>query len=67
MSSLKERVKDYSKLTLMVITACIILIAGFFVTGPASGQGPEKKEGPPPARSLTRKLEHSSRFGRTNG
>ena len=49
MSSLKERVKDYSKLTLMVITACIILIAGFFVTGPASGQGPEKKEGPPPA------------------
>jgi RND family efflux transporter MFP subunit len=49
MSHSKERVKDHSGQALIFISACISLIAGLLVTGPASGQGPERKDGPPPA------------------
>jgi RND family efflux transporter MFP subunit len=49
MPFLNERMKDHSRQTFIVISACISLIAGLFVTGPVSGQGLEKKEGPPPA------------------
>ena len=49
MSYGKERVKDHSGQVLIIISACISSIAGFLVTGPASGQGPDKQDGPPPA------------------
>ena len=46
---LKGRVKDHTRQIFIVISACTSLVAGLFVSGPVLGQGPEKKDGPPPA------------------
>jgi biotin carboxyl carrier protein len=49
MSFLNEHVRDHSRQIFIVILGCVSLIAGPFMSGFASGQGPENKDGPPPA------------------